>query len=210
MSSPSHQAFLFDLDGTLIDSVPDIATALSHALEAAGLPGASLEETRTLVGDGARVLLARAFANRDREMRDEDLERLFEFYGENTLRRTVMYDGMRELLDELHARRPRPSIAIVTNKELSGPGCTVAHVLDATESVVPAVEIIDSRYENFNFDLKSVIADNGRPASLSPRSSEDSRPLRLDIRSAPTPWGSDRLRTWNWGEFGSSTIQNGS
>ena len=51
-------------------------------------------------------------------------------------------------------------IAVITNKELSGPGCTVAHVLDAIGSVVPAVEVIDSRYENFNFDLKSVIADN--------------------------------------------------
>lgn len=51
-------------------------------------------------------------------------------------------------------------IAVITDKELSGPGCTVAHVLDAISSVVPAVEIIDSRYENFNFDLKSVIADN--------------------------------------------------
>ncbi len=69
-------------------------------------------------------------------------------------------DGGTINTDELIHPKVEAEIAILTNKELSGPGCTVAHVLDATASVVPAVEIIDSRYENFNFDLKSVIADN--------------------------------------------------
>lgn len=63
-------------------------------------------------------------------------------------------------VSELIHPKVEAEIAIITHKELKGPGCTVAHVLDATESVVPAVEIIDSRYENFRFDLKSVIADN--------------------------------------------------
>ncbi len=66
-------------------------------------------------------------------------------------------DGATIKTEELIHPKVEAEIAIVTNKELSGPGCTVAHVLDATESVVPAVEIIDSRYENFNFDLKSVM-----------------------------------------------------
>ncbi len=61
---------------------------------------------------------------------------------------------------ELIHPKVEAEVAIITNKVLRGPGCTIAHVLDATESVVPAVEIIDSRYENFKFDLKSVIADN--------------------------------------------------
>lgn len=65
---------------------------------------------------------------------------------------------------ELIHPKVEAEIAIITNKELKGPGCTVAHVLAATESVVPAVEIIDSRYENFRFDLKSVIADNASSA----------------------------------------------
>ena len=69
-------------------------------------------------------------------------------------------DGGSVKTSELIHPKVEAEIAVVTNKELSGPGCTIAHVLDAIESVVPAVEIIDSRYENFNFDLKSVIADN--------------------------------------------------
>jgi 2-oxo-3-hexenedioate decarboxylase len=51
-------------------------------------------------------------------------------------------------------------IAFVTKHALSGPGCHIGSVLAATDFVLPAVEVIDSRYENFRFDLKSVIADN--------------------------------------------------
>jgi 2-oxo-3-hexenedioate decarboxylase len=51
-------------------------------------------------------------------------------------------------------------IAFVTNKPLRGPGCHIGDVLAATDFVLPAVEIIDSRYRDFKFDLKSVIADN--------------------------------------------------
>jgi len=51
-------------------------------------------------------------------------------------------------------------IAFVLKRPLRGPGCHVGAVLAATDFVVPAVEIIDSRYENFRFDLPSVVADN--------------------------------------------------
>lgn len=51
-------------------------------------------------------------------------------------------------------------IAFVTKAPLRGPGCHVGAVLAATDFVMPAVEIIDSRYENFRFDLVSVVADN--------------------------------------------------
>lgn len=51
-------------------------------------------------------------------------------------------------------------IAFVTNRVLKGPGCHVADVFAATECVLPAVEIIDSRYRDFKFDLMSVVADN--------------------------------------------------
>ncbi|HIF51324.1 MAG TPA: 2-oxo-3-hexenedioate decarboxylase [Thiotrichaceae bacterium] len=51
-------------------------------------------------------------------------------------------------------------IAVVTKTRLKGPGCHIGSVMAAIDFVLPAVEIIDSRYENFRFDLKSVIADN--------------------------------------------------
>jgi 2-oxo-3-hexenedioate decarboxylase len=56
--------------------------------------------------------------------------------------------------------RVEAEVAVVTNKTLRGPGCHVGAVLAAIDIVLPAVEIIDSRYRDFKFDLKSVVADN--------------------------------------------------
>lgn len=53
-----------------------------------------------------------------------------------------------------------PEIAFVLKHELRGPGCHVGAVLAATDFVLPGIEVIDSRYRDFKFDLKSVIADN--------------------------------------------------
>lgn len=53
-----------------------------------------------------------------------------------------------------------PEIAFVTKAPLKGPGCHIGAVLAATDFVIPAIEIIDSRYRDFKFDLKSVVADN--------------------------------------------------
>lgn len=61
--------------------------------------------------------------------------------------------------DFIHPR-VEAEIAIRLKRPLKGPGCHVADVLAATAEVFVALEIIDSRYENFNFDLKSVVADN--------------------------------------------------
>lgn len=55
-------------------------------------------------------------------------------------------------------------VAFVMKKALKGPNCTREDVLDATDYVLPAVEIIDSRFSGFKFDLESVVADNGSSA----------------------------------------------
>lgn len=55
-------------------------------------------------------------------------------------------------------------VAFVMKKALKGPNCTRQDVLDATDYVLPAVEIIDSRFSGFKFDLESVVADNGSSA----------------------------------------------
>ncbi len=77
---------------------------------------------------------------------------------------------------ELIHPKVEAEIAFVTNKDLSGPGCHIGDVLAATDFIVPAVEIIDSRYQNFKFDLPSVIADN----SSSSRFVIGGRPLSVD------------------------------
>jgi 2-oxo-3-hexenedioate decarboxylase len=69
-------------------------------------------------------------------------------------------DGGEIKMSELIHPKVEAEICIVTKAPLKGPGCHIAAVMAATELVVPAVEIIDSRYRDFKFDLKSVIADN--------------------------------------------------
>ena len=69
-------------------------------------------------------------------------------------------DGGDIKVDELIHPKIEAELAFITNKDLKGPGIHIGDVLAATELVMPAVEVIDSRYKDFKFDLKSVIADN--------------------------------------------------
>ncbi|MHB1668407.1 2-oxo-3-hexenedioate decarboxylase [Thiomonas sp.] len=72
----------------------------------------------------------------------------------------VVADGGTCKTAELIHPKVEPEIAFVTKAELKGPRCHIAAVLAATDFVIPGIEVIDSRYRDFKFDLKSVIADN--------------------------------------------------
>lgn len=69
-------------------------------------------------------------------------------------------DGGEVKIDELIHPKIEAELAFVTKAPLKGPGVHIGDVLRATDFVIPAVEVIDSRYRDFKFDLKSVIADN--------------------------------------------------
>lgn len=69
-------------------------------------------------------------------------------------------DGGEVKVSELIHPKVEPEIAFVTKRALKGPGCHIGAVLAATDFVLPGIEVIDSRYRDFKFDLKSVIADN--------------------------------------------------
>lgn len=86
-----------------------------------------------------------------------------------------------ETADLVHPR-VECEVAFVTKKLLQGPGCTREDVLDATDFVLPAVEIIDSRYTAFKFDLISVIADNASSARFV-AGGRARYPQELDLRT---------------------------
>lgn len=69
-------------------------------------------------------------------------------------------DGGEVKTSELIHPKVEPEICFVTRAELKGPGCSIASVLAASDVVLPGIEVIDSRYRDFKFDLKSVVADN--------------------------------------------------
>lgn len=73
-------------------------------------------------------------------------------------------DGDRIAIEGLIHPRVEPEIAFVLKRALEGPGCHIGAVLAATDFVMPALEVIDSRYENFKFDFPSVVADNSSSA----------------------------------------------
>lgn len=120
---------MFDLDGTLVDSVPDLAAAIDKTLLSLGLPVAGIEQVRDWVGNGARVLVRRALAGGlqhehiDEARTEQALELFMQHYAESHAL-TQVYPGVRPTLDWL--REQRVELAIVTNK----PERFVAPLLD--------------------------------------------------------------------------------
>jgi phosphoglycolate phosphatase len=101
---------VFDLDGTLVDSVDDLHASVNHALAAVGLPLRSRDEIRAFVGEGARVLLTRAVAPRG-DLVEPALAAWRAHYGAHCLDRTRPYPGVETLL----AGAAR-TLAVHTNK----------------------------------------------------------------------------------------------
>jgi len=95
---------------------------------------------------------------------------------------TVDPDGGIVPTDRLIHPRVEAEIAFVTKAELAGPEVSIEDVLAATDFVQPAIEIIDSRFEKFKFDLVSVIADNGSSARFV-MGGRPRRPQDVDLRT---------------------------
>ena len=72
----------------------------------------------------------------------------------------VVAESAEVKVSELIHPKVEPEICFITRTELTGPGCHIGAVLAASDVVLPGIEVIDSRYRDFKFDLKSVIADN--------------------------------------------------
>lgn len=116
MPVSSLPAILFDLDGTLADTLPDIAATTSHVREAHDLPAVDLQTVRSYIGDGARMLLQRALAERkpDAAMLDAAFRTYVEHHEAQCTVGTQLFPGVHEHLVAL--REAGHGIAIVTNK----------------------------------------------------------------------------------------------
>jgi len=108
-------ALVFDLDGTLIDSRHDITTAVNRTRERYGLPPLPLEEVVGMVGEGARLLIERAFPESElpADRRDEALVHYLTAYRDVCLDETRPYPGVPEMLAALAERYP---LALLSNK----------------------------------------------------------------------------------------------
>ncbi len=114
---PAPRALVFDLDGTLVDSLADIAAALNHVLAADGLPQHPLFAYRQFVGEGMRRLVERAAPGQPAERIDRLVEAARARYRDHLLEETRCYPGVTAALAEL-AEHPAGGLplAILSNK----------------------------------------------------------------------------------------------
>jgi phosphoglycolate phosphatase len=125
--------FLFDLDGTLADTLADIAASTNHVRERNGLPAVPAATVRGFVGDGARTLLRRALAEAlpaDAALAERTIDAAFAKYVEHhaaQCTRTVRaFPGVRDHLEALHAAGH--GLAVVTNKPERFASAIVRHL----------------------------------------------------------------------------------
>ena len=109
------QTFIFDLDGTLLDTLGDLAASVNYALQAYGMPQHSIDDVRRFVGNGVRLLMERAIPDGAANPQFEQAFASFrQHYLEHSLDTTRPYDGIMEMLQALRARGCRT--AVVSNK----------------------------------------------------------------------------------------------
>ncbi len=127
---------IFDLDGTLVDTLEDIADAMDRVLALEGAPGHSYDEYRYLIGHGIRNLVTESLppGSRDEETVARCYARMIEDYGGNSLVKTRPYDGVTELVRELRAAGV--PLAIHSNKSDALTRDIVAALLDPEDFVV--------------------------------------------------------------------------
>jgi phosphoglycolate phosphatase len=114
----SPRIVVFDLDGTLVDTAPDLINALNHVLGREGLPLVPLHSARSMIGAGARRLIERGLELEGRSVGLDDITRLtsdfIDYYAAHIADASRPFDGLEAALDDLAARGYR--FAVCTNK----------------------------------------------------------------------------------------------
>ena len=115
---------LFDLDGTLVDTAPDLMNAHNHVMKKYGYPTKSTKEIRSLVGKGARALIGRSIWGQakkefhtveDKKIKDQMSKDFVNFYGKNIINESTLINGVINFLK--WCREQNISMAVCTNKQ---------------------------------------------------------------------------------------------
>jgi len=115
---------LFDLDGTLVDTAPDLMLAHNHVMKKFGYPTKSTEDIRNLVGKGAGALIGRSIWGQakkefskvlDTKIKDEMVKEFVNFYGKNIVNESTLVTGVKDFL--IWCKEQNISMAVCTNKQ---------------------------------------------------------------------------------------------
>jgi len=115
---------LFDLDGTLVDTAPDLMRAHNHVMKKFGYPTKSTEEIRNLVGKGAGAMIGRSIWGQakkefnkvdDEKVKKEMVNEFVNFYGKNIINESTLINGVKEFLK--WCKEQNISMAVCTNKQ---------------------------------------------------------------------------------------------
>ena len=108
---------LFDLDGTLVDTAPDLIRAHNHVMKKFGYPSKSIDELRNAVGSGAKAIMAKGNGEWkwfDEKIQNEMTNEFLSFYKKNILHKSTLLNGVKEFLK--WCKNQNISMAVCTNK----------------------------------------------------------------------------------------------
>ena len=109
---------LFDLDGTLVDTAPDLIHAHNHVMKKFGYPSKSIDELKNAVGKGAKAMMAKGNGKWewfDEKIQNEMTDEFISFYGKNILHDSTLVNGVKEFLN--WCKNQNISMAVCTNKQ---------------------------------------------------------------------------------------------
>ena len=121
-----YKTYIFDLDGTLLDTLQDLAASVNYALRQHHMPEHSIDDIRRFVGNGVRMLMTRAVPDGEDNPQFEAVFATFrQYYMQHSLDTTRPYEGIPELIHELKARGCQ--MAVVSNKMMAATQELVRH-----------------------------------------------------------------------------------
>ena len=130
-----YDTYIFDLDGTLLDTLQDLATSVNYTLRQHDMPEHSIDDIRRFVGNGVRKLMERAVPDGAQNPLFESAFATFrQYYMQHSLDTTRPYDGIPEMLDELKRRGCR--LAVVSNKMMAATQELIAHFFPQIEVAI--------------------------------------------------------------------------
>ena len=139
---------LFDLDGTLVDTAPDLMNAHNHVMKKYGYPTKSTKDIRNLMGQGAGAMIGRSIWRKaknefekinDEKIKAEMIKEFISFYGNNIINESTLINGVKEFLE--WCDKKNISMAVCTNKQ--------EHLaIDLLKKIVSGLIILTPSLEN--------------------------------------------------------------